>query len=116
MRMYIAVDNFGDQLGRESVALLQHLYYLGSSPQGFLSSQNGFSLDPTGRLCATFGIFGSLTNIFYPSGHWSGPVTMMQVNTLSVLVVVRSGGADTTFHIYRLLRRACSLQRAAFTQ
>ena len=40
--MYIAVDD---------VALLQHLYYLRYSPQGFQSSQNGFSLDTTGRLC-----------------------------------------------------------------
>ena len=49
--------------------------------------------------------FDSLTNISIPpvSGHWSGLVTMIQVNSLSVLAVVRSGGADTTFHIYKTL-------------
>ena len=67
VRMYITLNNFGDlvKLGLDwegSVAHLQHLYYLGSSPQGFLSSQKGFSVDPTGRLCATFGTFGILSN------------------------------------------------------
>ena len=42
---------------------------LGYTPQGFQGSRKGFSLDPTGRLCSTFGTFGSLTNISGPSGH-----------------------------------------------
>ena len=96
--MYIALDNFGDLVklgldGEGSVALLQHFYYLGSTPQGFLSSQKGFSLDPTGRLCAIFWTFGSLTNILCP---WSSLVTMKTVNSPSV---VQSGGGDTTLHI-----------------
>ena len=49
------------------------------------------SLDPIGRLCATFGTFDILTNILCPSGHWPGLVTMIQVNSLSVLIVVRWG-------------------------
>ena len=58
----------------------------------------GLSLDPIGRLCATFGTFGILTNIFCPSGHWSG-------------------GADTTFHLNRLVAPGqqparCSIYRA----
>ena len=47
------------------MSLLQHLYYLGSSPQGFLSSQKGLSLDPIGRLCATFGTFGYSDTTFH---------------------------------------------------
>ena len=56
-------------------------------------------------MCATFGTFASLTNISIPtaSGHWSGLVTMIQENSLSVLAVVQSGGADTTFHISKTL-------------
>ena len=61
-------------------------------------------LDPTGRLCATLGTFGSLTNIFCPSGHWSDLVTMIQVYSLTVLVVVWSGpvGLTQLFTFYQL--------------
>ena len=51
-------------------------------------------------MCATF---GSLTNIFCPSGNWSGLVTMKTVNSPSVIAVVQSGGADTTLHILQTL-------------
>ena len=56
-----------------------------------------------------------LTNIFCPSGHWSGLVTMIQVNSLPVHIVVC--GADTTFHIKRLFTPGqqparCSIYRA----
>ena len=54
-------------------------------------------------MCATFGKFGSLTNIFCPSGHWSSLVTMKTVNSPSVIAVVQSGGADTTLHILQTL-------------
>ena len=55
------------------------------------------------------GTFGSLTNISGPSGHQSGLVTMIQVNSLSVLVVVRS-----TFHILHSCPRpaACKVQHS----
>ena len=78
-------------------------------PQGFLSSQRGLSPDPIGRLCATFGTFGILTNIFCFSGHWS---------RLTVsLFLLWTGGADTTFHINRLFAPGqqparCSIYRA----
>ena len=61
------------------------------------------SLDPKGRLCATFGTFGSPTNIFCPSGHWSGLVTMKTVNSHSIIAAVQSGGADTSLHILQAL-------------
>ena len=54
-------------------------------------------------MCATSGTFGSQTNIFCPSGHWSGLVTMKTVNSPSVIAVVQSRGADTTLHILQTL-------------
>ena len=38
-------------------------------------------------------------------GHWSSLVTMIPVNSPSVLAVVQSGGADTTLHILQTLLR-----------
>ena len=41
---------------------------------------------------------------------------MIQENSLSVLAVVQSGGADTTFTLKRLLPQASILQDAAFSK
>ena len=108
MRMYIAADDFGDlvKLGltREAGCSPPSTFVLPRvQPPRLPKFLKRINLDPKGRLCATFGTFGSLTNIFCPSGHWSGLVTMKTVNSPSIIAVVQSGGDDKTLPILQTL-------------